>query len=91
MTQEEIINNTIEQVRAGKPLYGSFMHDHGLPTPIVSCSSVRFEQGTFIYKTWYEEPVVGSPEESARLEHLNESDVREVLLKDDRLRSAIGL
>ena len=91
MNQEESIATAIEQVRAGKPLYGSFMHDHGLPTPIVSCSRLYFEEGTFIYKTWYEEPVIGSPEESVRLEHLHESDAREVLLKDDRLRSAIGL
>lgn len=91
MNQQEIIDNTIEQVRAGKPLYGSCMHDHGLPSPIVSCSSLRFEQGSFLYRTWYEEPVVDTQEWDVKLEHLDEVGVREILLRDERLRTVLGL
>jgi hypothetical protein len=90
-SESEVIDRAMERLRAGETINGSCEYDHGLDSPLVGCSSLKFEQGAFVFKTWTEEPVVPIVPFNESSRTLNEAEARAILASDTPLRLGIGL
>lgn len=90
LNEDTIIEQALRRLHAGEILSGSFMHEHGLDEPIVSCSRLSFEAGVFVHKCWWEKPIVSSGEFDPQRITLDEAGVRLLLARDRPLRSALG-
>jgi hypothetical protein len=85
------IDQAIARLRAGETLSGSFMHDHGLESPLVSCSTLRRDGDgdAFVFETWLEEPVVPTVPFQREARRVSEAEVRKLFETDSALKNAL--
>jgi hypothetical protein len=83
---QEQVERMIEDLRAGKIIKGHTWYEHGLQSPLVGYSQMHLEGGSFIYRTWLEEPVLPVVEFNVETKILDEAGARQALMLDSKLR-----
>jgi hypothetical protein len=86
------VDAALARIRAGQPLVGTFMHEHGLELPFVERSALSFEDGRFVHRVGgeaftgrgYETEAIGDT-----VRYLDEAGARSALQQDALLRAAL--